>query len=340
MDWSEYKIKFEKDALAAGYEEKEIQNFLSYAKKLRSKNLPVIYDQEHLALLLGFKVDYLRKISNSPIHFYRRFEIPKRNGKSRVIHEPLPNLKEIQKWILFNILNKCSVSSYAKAFVKKRSVRDNAHFHKNKEMVLKLDLVDFFGTIKFERIYSLYRQLGYSEEIATTLTHLCSLKRKLPQGAPTSPALSNIVSKKLDKRIFGFCNKNQIRYTRYADDMTFSGNFKAGIIIKFVRTILIDDGLKLNEKKTRLMKRHQSQRVTGIVVNEKLQVPRELRREIRKNVFFIKKYGLSSHLEKIECEKSNYVRHLLGKVEFASFINPNDQDLNKYKKILHSYLES
>lgn len=339
MDWVEYESKFSELARRKGYTHEDILTHLAYSRKLFDQKLPIIFDQEHLSLLVGFEVAYLRRISNAPRFFYRRFEIPKKNNMKRVIFEPLLNLKEIQKWILKEILDKCKPSRYAKAFVYQRSIKDNAYFHKDQEGVLKLDIVDFFGSIRDRKIFDLFFNLGYSPAVSRMLTNICCLRSRLPQGAPTSPALSNLVSKRLDKRIFGFSKKMRIRYTRYADDMTFSGSLHPGTVIEFIKKVLSAEGLRLNSKKTKFMEKHQRQEVTGVVTNQKLQISRSKRRELRKNMFYINKYGLSSHLQRINCQKPNYLRHLLGKVEFAKFIDPENKEMSSYSKQLKKYLE-
>jgi len=339
MDWQKYSTQFTEAAKGKGLGEESIEACLAYAANLHRQNLPIIYDQRHVAMLTGYDLGYLRKAANSPNFFYRRYEIPKRNGKVRVIHEPLPNLKDIQRWILKNILYKKKVSRVAKAFVQKRSLRDNAYFHQNKGSVLKLDITDFFGSIKLRKVYRLFKDLGYSKAVAAMLASLCCLNKKLPQGAPTSPALSNLVSRRLDARVFGFAKKRNIRYTRYADDMTFSGNFEAGVVIKFVTRVLREERLKLNAKKTRFMLKHQQQEVTGVVTNCKLQVSRDKRRRLRQEIYYLKKYGLASHLEKLSINKSAYLHHLAGRVGFAKFINPEDKGLIESSKYIRKLLD-
>ena len=121
-------------------------------------------------------------------------------------------------------------------------------------------------------MYAFFARLGYTIPVATMLENLCCLGGTLPQGAPTSPSLSNLLMRGVDKRIAGFIKQKGIFYTRYADDMTFSGDFEPGMVIKFVRSVLHDVGLQINEKKLRVRRPSQRQEVTGVVVNEKIQV--------------------------------------------------------------------
>lgn len=251
---------------------------MKYAKKLYDKRLPIIFNQEHLCLLLGYKKQYVYSVSNSPADFYRYYKIPKKNGNFRQISEPLPSLKEIQKWILDNILVNVDTSVYAKAYIKKKSIKDNARFHRKQKVLLSLDIKNFFDSISSDKIFDLFWNLGYKEDVVVMLTNLCCLNGSLPQGAPTSPMLSNIVLEDFDNEIGLYTMEQKIRYTRYADDMTFSGDFHPGKIISKVKRQLNDLGLKLNDEKTRTRGRGQRQEVTGIVVNEKMQLPRPERK--------------------------------------------------------------
>ena len=147
MQWLEYKEKFSEKASRNNYAQEEIDALLSYAKNLFDREIPIIYDQEHLALLVGYQYKYLLRISNSPPSFYRTFKIPKKSGGKRSISEPLPTLKEIQHWILAEILDRCPVSGYAKAYIRRRSIRKNAEFHVKRKVVLTIDIKDFFSFI-------------------------------------------------------------------------------------------------------------------------------------------------------------------------------------------------
>jgi RNA-directed DNA polymerase len=334
MSWSLYAKRFKKEAEKQGYGEGYVKRCLSYAKPLYTKGLPVIYTQEHLAVLVGYSVEYLWRASNGTDHFYRKYKIPKVAGGFRQIAEPLPSLKEIQRWILDHILYRCDVSKFAKAFIPKISIRDNARFHRRQPMVLSLDIEDFFGSISAARVYRLFERTGYCKPVTTMLTRLCTLDGSLPQGAPTSPALSNLISLRLDRRLAGYALKNGIRYTRYADDLTFSGNFNAGSVIRFVERILLDEGLKLNVNKTRLMLKHNRQEVTGIVVNDGMQALRYVRRKLRQDIYHIDKYGIDSHILFTGKTKANYVNHLRGIANFVLFVNPKDRDGKRAIKVL------
>ena len=180
----------------------------------------------------------------------------------------MPSLKEIQRWILDNIIVNVNRSVSAKAYIKNKSIKENARFHKRQNVVLSLDVEKFFDSITSDKIFNVFKQLGYVDDVTVMLTNLCCLDNKLPQGAPTSPVLSNIILEEFDNAIGSYTNKNKIRYTRYADDMTFSGDFNPGQVICFVKNRLFPLGLKLNHNKTRTRRIGQRQEGTGKRVNE------------------------------------------------------------------------
>ena len=334
MDWIEYKVKFLKAAKKENKSKEYCDRWLMYAYKLWEKHLPIIYTQEHLCELVGFEAVYIYSVSNSSFQFYKHYQIPKKNGGMRKIDEPLPNLKEIQKWILENILYHMEVSLYAKAYIRGKSIKDNVRFHRRQKKVLSLDIKDFYGHLTSWMVYQIFLEYGYSESVSMLLTGLCCENGVLPQGAPTSAALSNLIMKEIDNQIAIYCREQQIRYTRYADDMTFSGDFDERKVITTVKQILKPLNLSLNEKKTRVRKQGQQQEVTGIIVNYKAQISKKNRKEIRKNMYYIQKYGLQEHLKYLKEGRNNYLEHLLGQINYGLFINSTDYELQKYKEEL------
>lgn len=331
MEWIEYELKFVDAAQKKQKSKKYCDQWLKYAKNLWNRNLPIIFTQNHLCALLGYKPIYVYAVSNSPQNFYHCYQIPKKNGKKRNISEPLPNLKEIQRWILENVLYKFEVSPYAKAYIKGKSIKDNVRFHRRQKKVLSLDIKDFYNHLTDWMVYQLFIEAGYSESVAMMLTNLCCLEGSLPQGAPTSAALSNILMKNFDYKIGEFCKISKIRFTRYADDMTFSGDFNEAKVISFVKKNLKKIQLSINEEKTRVRKQGQQQEVTGVVVNYKPQLAKSVRKDIRKDLYYINKYGLQSHLKYIQEERSKYLEHLFGLINYALFINPDDEEMKSYK---------
>ncbi|MBL0139153.1 MAG: RNA-directed DNA polymerase [Bacteroidetes bacterium] len=234
MNFENYRTKFEQKASKSGYTDENIQRCLNYAKPLIEKGLPVIYNTSNLSVFVGYRKDYLKRAVVYTPYFYRNFKIKKRNGKLREISEPLPSLKEIQNWILENILEQVKVSSFAKAYRKRINIIENVKFHKNQPKVFTVDIKDFFPSITTSSVENIFLKLGYSKILSNLLAKLCTLNNSLPQGAPTSPYLSNIFFKSADDNIINYCVKNEIKYTRYADDLSFSGNFDENELLKII----------------------------------------------------------------------------------------------------------
>jgi len=334
MDFAHYKDQFTKEALKIGYTEKNVQHCLDYAEVLFSKNIPIIFNMGHLSSLVGYKKEYLKKATLCTKHFYRDFEIVKKNGTKRQISEPLPSLKEIQIWILRSILYKVPVSPFAKAYKPKTSLLENLRFHKNQAKVYTLDLENFFPSIKIEAVEKLFLEWGYSKLISKIIAKLCTREGSLPQGAPTSPALSNLIFKDADTTIADYCKLKKIRYTRYADDLSFSGDFDEKELLTKVTETLENLNLQINKNKTKLMTPNTRQTVTGIVVNEKPQVVFHKRNQLRQHMYYIKKFGIEEHREYKEINQTNYLEHLLGQINFVLQINPKDLEFVAYKSFL------
>src|SRR5262245_21874664 len=257
--------------------------------------LPPTDTPQQLADALGLTVPQMRWLAYrreaaTQIH-YVRFTIPKRGGGERAIWAPLPKLKAAQHWILRNIVEKLLVHGSAHGFLPGRSTLSNASAHPDPRLVLKMDLKDFFPTVTFPRVKGVFRRAGYREQIATLLALICTESpreivehdgktyyvalgsRCLPQGAPTSPALTNTLSLRLDQRLTGLAKKHGWRYSRYADDLTFSiprqqqGDPKLGTIMGTVRRVVEDEGFRVHEDKTRVSRSGGRQKVNGFVVN-------------------------------------------------------------------------
>ncbi len=321
--------------------ESEIISYLNYIELISKKKVPIIFEFDHLCLLLGRSNQYLASVVNSPDNHYYSFKIPKRSGGTREITSPFPALLEIQYWILENILKSISISPYAHGFANKKSIITNSKIHVGQNQLLKIDLKDYFPSINLSRIISVFKELGYPNEIAFFLASICSFEAHLPQGAPSSPYLSNIISKKLDKRLIFFAKKFELKYTRYADDLTFSGNEIPAKLIDYIEKIIIDEGFKINEAKTRLYKNKSKRIVTGISVSgDVIKIPREYKRALKAELHYIFKFGLKSHTSKKKIRKSNYIFSIFGKINFWLSVEPENQfAIESRKKIMIIYKE-
>lgn len=335
--WRRYAALFLIEAEDSRLPKVLVDACLGYAKKLLLQGLPVIFDSYDLARQTGYLVEYITGAVAKPERYYRRFVIAKRSGGERQISEPLPTLKKIQKWILSEILEVIPIAPPATAYRKKVSTKSNARFHTERELVLKLDIKDFFPSITQKRVNGLFRALGYSKQIAFVLARLSTLKNELPQGAPTSATLSNILCRHLDARLLGFARKHELHYTRYADDLTFSGKFDPAKIIAFCSKVMRENQFKLNTKKTRVARRGSRQIVTGLIVNnKKIRVPREYRRRLRQVAYLISKFGLEDYILHSKETRSGVVEHLSGMANYVLSVDPKDRDALKTLEILHA----
>lgn len=284
--------------------------------------------------------EYIKKlysISNRVENNYRVYKIKKRNGKYRTIYEPNGILKHIQRKILENILEERRISVYAKAYHKGISLKDNASPHRGKRYILKLDIKDFFNSISFMNVYNSCFSI-YPKSIGMLFTRLCTYDDHLIQGAPTSSYISNLVMREFDYGVGGWALENNIDYTRYSDDITFSGEFDPKLVIDIVRCSLKSVGLKLNFDKINYISSSSRQEVCGIVVNDKIQVNSNYRKKIRMEIYYIKKYGLKSHLKRINYDGDNYLNSLYGRILYVLQVNPLDKEFMDYKNYIKTLL--
>jgi len=318
----EWKLFFEQKGLSNNV----IQQYLFYISKLLDNNVPIIFDFNHLTLLLGRQNSYLASVINSPTNHYTSFNLKKRSGGLREITIPFPALLEMQYWIFHNILRNVPVHSSAHGFSHKKSIITNSKIHVDQKQLLKIDLKDFFPSINLSRIIQVFKRLGYPNQISFYLATICSFNGYLPQGAPTSPYLSNIISFVLDKRMIALSKKFDLKYTRYADDITFSGDEIPAKFIKYVTNIVVDRGFKINQEKTRLYKNKSKRIVTGIsVIGKEIKLPRTYKRELKQELHYIFKYGYYSYTSKKKIRKYNYIFSVIGKVNFWLSIEPKNE---------------
>ena len=311
-----------------------------------------------LHLLDGVRVEEekyfscLYAVSNHPERHYHPASVPKRGGGTRKLLVPDHLLCRIQKNILRHVLADFPVSDYAAAYKPGTAVTENAKPHVGAKEILKLDIRNFFDSITYFQVYrNAFPAVYYPPPIRTMLANLCCCRDSLPQGAPTSPAISNLVMRPFDEYMGAWCQERGIRYTRYCDDMTFSGKFDRREVKNKAQGFLAAYGFELNETKTRLQKAHQRQTVTGIVVNEKPQVSREYRRKLRAEVYYCGKFGVESHLQRCRGEEGTkeisremegacvrYLRQLLGKINYVLQVNPEDAEFCRAKELAREML--
>jgi retron-type reverse transcriptase len=236
---------------------------------LRLLNMPVFSSLSEMASVLHIDKMRLNLLSNFSHRYYLRYEIPKANGETRQIRQPRKDLKAIQAWILRNILDKLTPSPYATAYRKNRSIASGILPHCNNRYFLCLDLEDFFPSISVRRVTKIFMIVGYSKHIANILARLCTCDGNLPQGAVTSPSLSNLIASKLDRRLVGYLSRRNIIYTRYADDITLSANSPMILSksLPMVLRIIKSEHFRPNLEKMRALGPRRKCLILGLVKN-------------------------------------------------------------------------
>jgi RNA-directed DNA polymerase len=237
---------------------------------------------DELARRLGLEATFLQAFQPR----YRPVDIPKRTGGRRHLWVPDDALKELQRRILRRLLRRLRCHPAVTGFQKGESIVSNARRHVGRMVVVRIDFMNFFPATRAHRVYRYFRKIGWNRPAARLLARLCTHQGGLPQGAPTSPRLSNLVNFRLDRRLAAMSQKLEAVYTRYADDVTLSlardDHKKMRYLIRFVRRVAHEEGYRVHgRKKMRIRRRHQRQQVTGLVVNGKVNLPRETRRRLR-----------------------------------------------------------
>jgi RNA-directed DNA polymerase len=319
----------------------------SNLERLQANKLSILNDGADIALAMGISINQLRFLAFSrrvaTVSHYVRFHIPKKTGGVRAISAPLPRLKEAQQWILDNILEQVVLHPSAHGFRRGRSIVTNAQPHVGALVVINLDLQDFFPSISYRRIKGVFLSLGYSEAVATILGLVCTepevtqieldgrnyyiaqSERHLPQGAPSSPALTNLLCRRLDRRLAGLANSRGFAYTRYADDLTFSTTNPEklrdiGNILQGTKSIVAHEGLAIHPDKTRVLRNSQHQEVTGVVVNEKLNVSKSTLKKFRATLYQIEKDGLAG---KEWGKGGDLLMSIEGFANYIAMVNPS-----------------
>jgi retron-type reverse transcriptase len=314
-------------------------------ERLQTYELPVCETPEQIASAMGISVGQLRFLAfsrdTSTISHYIRFKIPKKTGGERLISAPMPRLKNSQHWILVNILEKLELHDAAHGFRRDRSIVSNAQPHVGADVIINFDLKDFFPSISYKRVKGLFQSFGYSEAAATIFGLLCTqaqveeveldgktyyvatTDRHLPQGSPASPAITNLLCRRLDRRLMGMAENLGFVYTRYADDLTFSasGESLCNIcnILRRTESIVAHEGFAINEQKTRILRKSRQQEVTGVVVNERPNISKKELKRFRATLYQIEKDGLEG---KHWGNSSDVMASIQGFANFVAMVNP------------------
>jgi hypothetical protein len=303
---------------------------------LEAHRLPRLDSAADVAKLVGLAEDDLAALmrpGTAAGSGYVEFEIPKAKGGTRRISAPRARLRKVQRILLEQILDRVPVHDACHGFVAGRSTVTNARPHERAAIVVKLDLKDFFPTVHYRRVQGLFEQLGYNAEVAGTLAGLTTHRPKLPggevvwpgmlpQGAPTSPALANLTCRRLDRRLDRLAAKYGAVYTRYADDLTFSfaeaPAVRLGRFLWWVDGICQQEGFTERADKRRVLRAKHQQRVTGLVVNARTNVPRADRRRFRAILHNCAKHGVASQAQ----GQGDFEAYLAGYAAYVHMVDP------------------
>ena len=316
----------------------------SNVEKLQQNKLPLLSTPADVANAMELSIPRLRWLAfhteTSERPHYISFNIAKKNGGVRQLAAPHKAMKAAQMWILNHVLANIPVHDAAHGFVRGRSSLSGAQAHVNASVLVNADLEDFFPSINVFRVIGLFRSFGYSPAVATIFAllvtecprtkinfqgqsmYVATGPRCLPQGACTSPAISNLIAYKLDRRFESLTKKMGWNYTRYADDLSFScnegGGDQVGYVMARIRHICQDEGFAVNESKTRILRPSNRQTVTGIVVNEKPNIDRQTIRKIRAILHNAKRTGLDAQNRN---NHPDFRRWLNGMISYISMVN-------------------
>lgn len=326
-------------AVSAGLQKKE-----SNVLQLETFGLPVFDGVAGFAEAMKVPLNELRFLAYdrrvARTTHYRRFQISKKTGGFREISAPAPRLKAAQHWLLEQVLYKVELHEAAHGFVPQRSIVSNAAPHVGAEVVINMDLKDFFPSVSYRRVKGVFQGLGYSEQLATIMALICTEpqtdaveldgqtyhvhkgERRLPQGAPSSPAITNILCWRLDRRFAGMAKSLGWTYTRYADDLTFSkaadDTRDVNRILWQARQIVENEGFTLHPDKIKVMRRNSRQEVTGVVVNEKLNVPRAKLKQFRAVLHRLETQGAAA----VNFGQGQVLESIKGFTHYVKMVNP------------------
>jgi len=291
-----------------------------------------------------------RRRGDSPLHHYTYTVLPKRSGGIRLLESPKQHLKLLQRQILNEILNNIPSHPAAHGFVRGRSIRTFTAPHAHQAVVLRMDIQDFFPSIVTARVQAFFRTAGYPDAVATALAGICTnsvpasvwtphrltlgveqtfdlrklyARRHLPQGSPASPALANLCAYRLDCRLAGLAQAAGATYTRYADDLAFSGGEEFARnpqpFADRVAAILLEEGFHAHYRKTRIMRPSVRQHLAGLVVNDHPNIPRDDYDRLKAILTNCLRHGTNSQNHKAH---KDFRAHLLGRIAFVATVNP------------------
>lgn len=334
---------FREQALLEGHSDKYISECLSYAEILHSNNVPVIFDEYHFYSFFPSIPEWRLNKFLKHLDCYKEFCIRKKTGGVRLISAPYADLKAVQTWIYENILlrNLFSVSPCAEGFIPKtdnevRNILSNAKKHAGCKWLINVDVQNFFDSIKYDSVWKYFKSLGYVDKVVNVLANMCTYNFKLPQGAPTSPMLSNLIVRPMDDDFEKLAKVYNCNYSRYADDITLSGiSYKYKPTIREIYEIIYRHHLYPNKKKARISFLGDRQLVTGLTITDGVHVPKKYRKDVWKELYCCKKFGVENQIAYRHPEQGMYKHWLLGRIMFVKSIEPDcgEKMLKEYNSI-------
>lgn len=271
---------------------------------------------DDIAEVLGCQQNFILYVLEYPATFYQQLLVPrKRRPDPRIVYQVDDKLKNLHKNILVSIAEKVVFPDYVQGFVSKRSIVTNAALHLGQKYVLNLDIKDFFESIRIEKVITVFESLGCNYEVAFIFAKLCTLNECLVQGANTSPILANLVCEELDKELVQIGLEYGCSYSRYADDITFSGG-KVPKSKNISRCIEKYDFV-LNPDKYKCQRRGNRQYVTGLTVFDETapRLPKQMKRKLRQALYYAYKYSLADHFKKIGIQDVNLMISQIVKID-------------------------
>lgn len=360
MQWSPQR--FLAEGLSRGRDYDVLLEAVRQISRMRRRQpaLPILLTLGHLASRTRVSHEHLRDLvaRNLIQPTYRTFRISKRSGGSRVISVPGPQLKIVQSWLTQHVLNKIPTHAASHAFSPGSSIADCAREHAGARWLVKMDIADFFGSITEIQVFRVFRQLGYSDLVSFELARLCTmvpfasakhsmkswrvrsrrngiglyaetLIGRLPQGAPTSPMLANLVMRGADQALQSIADSHGLVYTRYSDDITFStrGSFsreQAMTVVSQSTTVLKRQGLFPNRSKTVVVHPGARRVVLGLLVDsDQPRLNRAFRDRLRQHLYYLETRGIMAHVEARGFDSAGGLyRHLRGLIDYANMVDP------------------
>lgn len=284
---------------------------------------------DELELPFQFVLDLAKSAEDEKrYHSYKRL---KKSGGVRYINASLGSLKRLQRSIHERILSRHKMPEHLHGGIKGRSIATNAEAHVGKKLVVNIDLTEFFSTVKFPMVKQIYlRDLNFDDETATILAQLSTFKGTLPTGAPTSSALANLAGLVVDDAVISTLTKKiertEFGYSRYVDDITISGDDRIVEILPDIFDAVKSTGFTCNDKKTRILRRSTRQWVTGVVVNRKLNPPKNIVRKIRQYLYYMHRWGVEEHCETHGINPYRFIRQITGYVAYVRLTQPELAD--------------